>query len=150
MGDLACWVPMLLHGRAGFVNESCGAYRSHEGTLTAASTANVRINDFYKLSNLIIVTAEENVCNPRLLNLIRRKLRRYLSRNVIGQLAMERRKGLSRRRCYPSVGNGEGICCILGPLTFQSFADPSYCSSYLWGFPVCWVISGEWACYSRH
>lgn len=124
MGDLACWVPMLLHGRAGFVNESCGAYRSHEGTLTAASTANVRINDFYKLSNLIIVTAEENVCNPRLLNLIRRKLRRYLSRNVIGQLAMERRKGLSRRRCLSVGWEWRRHLLHFGPSYFPKLCRP--------------------------
>jgi glycosyltransferase involved in cell wall biosynthesis len=95
-GDLVSWVPMLLAQKAGFVNESCGAYRSHEGTQTSNFSVQTRLKDIDRLARVIVEESERNVSDGALLLEIRRAARRYVGCNCIGHLTMERRKGASR------------------------------------------------------
>ncbi len=64
-GDLASWVPLLLQGKAGFINESCGTYRSHSETQTAHFALRTRLEDFDRLGSVIVEEAEQNVRDPR-------------------------------------------------------------------------------------
>lgn len=95
-GDLATWVPLLLKGEVGFVNEACGTYRNHEETQTAKFSVDVRLSDIDKLAQLIVASTEAAVDDPQLRQEIREEANRYFARNCVGHITMERRKGLSR------------------------------------------------------
>jgi glycosyltransferase involved in cell wall biosynthesis len=95
-GDLATWVPMLLDGDVGFVNESCGTYRNHAGTQTSKFSVDVRLKDIHRLAQVIVATAETAVDDPQLRREIRDEANRYVARNCVGHITIERRKGLSR------------------------------------------------------
>jgi glycosyltransferase involved in cell wall biosynthesis len=96
-GDLASWVPLLLHGKAGFVNESCGTYQSHSETQTARFPLRTRLEDFDRLASAILEEAQEYVRDPLVLGEIRNLVRNYTAMNFIGHMAMERSRGASRR-----------------------------------------------------
>jgi glycosyltransferase involved in cell wall biosynthesis len=95
-GDLAAWLPMLFQGRAGFVNESCGAYRSHDHTQTHRLPFETRFKDIERLATVISTAAERAVLDPVVLRELKKAARRYVALNCIGHLAAERRKGASR------------------------------------------------------
>jgi glycosyltransferase involved in cell wall biosynthesis len=95
-GDLASWIPLLLHGKAGFVNESCGTYCTHENTQTANLPLDSRLDDFDRLGSLILDEAARRVPDPVTLEAITRLVRRYIARNCAGHIASQRRSGASR------------------------------------------------------
>jgi glycosyltransferase involved in cell wall biosynthesis len=97
LGDLAAWIPLLLQGKAGFVNESCGTRTTHELTQTANLPLAERLHDFTKLDQLIADEAERHVSDPSVLAAIRDLTRRYVARNCLGHIAIDRRAGESRR-----------------------------------------------------
>ena len=94
--DLATWVPMLLRGNAGFVNETCGTYRNHEGTQTTKLAVDVRLSDIDRLARVIEAMSERAVDDAELRRVIRIEANRYVARNCLGHIIMERKKGLSR------------------------------------------------------
>ena len=96
-GDLASWVPLLLQGKAGFINESCGAYKSHSETQTAHFALGTRLEDFDRLGSVIVDEAEQHVRDPVLLGEIRSLVQSYVTGNFIGHMAIERSRGASRR-----------------------------------------------------
>ena len=96
-GDLASWVPLLLQGKAGFVNESCGTYHSHSETQTAHFSLRTRLEDFDRLGSVIVEEAEQNVRDPSVVAEIRSLVRSYAAANFIGHMAIERSRGASRR-----------------------------------------------------
>ena len=97
LGDLAIWVPLLLYGKAGFVNESCGTYCSHEATQTTNLPVERRLEDFDKLGELIVNEARSRVADPSIGKAIEKLARRYVARNSVGHIASYRRSGASRR-----------------------------------------------------
>jgi len=97
-GDLVSWVPMLLEGRAGFVNESCGTYRSHDATQTAKFSVETRLKDIERLAHVIVEEANQKVSDPLILLEIKKRARRYVARNCIGHIGMDRKNGASRRK----------------------------------------------------
>ena len=96
-GDLASWVPLLLQGKAGFINESCGTYQSHSETQTAHFSLGTRLEDFDRLGSVIVDEAEQHVRDPVLVGEIRSLVRSYVAGNFIGHMAIERSRGASRR-----------------------------------------------------
>ena len=96
-GDLASWVPLLLQGKAGFINESCGTYQSHSETQTAHFSLGTRLEDFDRLGSVIVDEAEQHVRDPVLLGEIRSLVQSYVTGNFIGHMAIERSRGASRR-----------------------------------------------------
>ena len=97
LGDLAMWVPLLLYGKAGFVNESCGTYCSHEATQTTNLPVERRLEDFDKLGELIVNEARSRVADASIRKAIEKLARRYVARNSVGHIASYRRSGASRR-----------------------------------------------------
>lgn len=96
-GDLASWVPLLLQGRAGFINEPCGTYRSHSETQTAHFALRTRLEDLDRLGSVILEEAEHNLRDRLLVGEIRTLVRSYVAGNFIGHMAIERSRGASRR-----------------------------------------------------
>ena len=97
LGDLATWVPLLLYGKAGFVNESCGTYCSHDATQTTNLPVERRLEDFDKLGELIVNETRSRVADASIRKAIERLARRYVARNSVGHIASYRRSGASRR-----------------------------------------------------
>jgi glycosyltransferase involved in cell wall biosynthesis len=97
LGDLAMWVPLLLYGKAGFVNESCGSYCSHEATQTTNLPLERRLEDFGKLGELILNEARSRVADASIRKAIKRLTRRYVARNSVCHIGLYRRSGASRR-----------------------------------------------------
>ncbi|HKN45566.1 MAG TPA: glycosyltransferase family A protein [Propionibacteriaceae bacterium] len=95
-GDLASWIPLLLGGNVGFVNESCGTYCSHDHTQTARLPLDVRLKDIERLGCVIVGEAIQQIHNPLVLDEITRLVPRYVARNCVGHMASERRSGASR------------------------------------------------------
>lgn len=108
-GDLVCWVPLLLEGQAGFVNESCGARRSHEGTLTAGFSLDTRIADIAKLSSVIADTARQRWSDGPVARQVENEARLYLARHALGHITMERKMGLSRREVIAVAKRRPGL-----------------------------------------
>jgi len=96
-GDLVCWVPLLLEGKVGFVNESCGTRRSHEATLTAGLSLDTRITDVAKLAGVIADAARERLPDGSAAQRVTNEARVYFARHALGHIAMGRKMGLSRR-----------------------------------------------------
>jgi hypothetical protein len=88
---------LLLRGKAGFINESCGTYQSHSETQTAHFSLGTRLEDFDRLASVIVDEAEQNLRDPLLVVEIRNLVRSYVVRNFIGHMAIERSRGASRR-----------------------------------------------------
>ena len=96
-GDLVSWVPLLLQGKAGFVNESCGAYCLHGETQTAQMPLGSRLGDIDRLARVIVEEADETISDQAVVAEIKSLVRGYAARNFIGHIASERRRGASRR-----------------------------------------------------
>ena len=101
-GDLVSWVPLLLQGKAGFVNESCGTYCNHMNTQTAQMSLGSRLGDIDKLACVIVEEAERAIRDPAILAKIKSLVRGYAARHFVGHMASERRWG-ARRRDIASV-----------------------------------------------
>ena len=96
-GDLVTWVPLLLRGKAGFVNESCGTYCSHQETQTAKLSLGSRLNDIDRLASVILEETAQRIHDPRIAATIQKFVRRYVARNFLGHMASARKCGASRR-----------------------------------------------------
>jgi glycosyltransferase involved in cell wall biosynthesis len=96
-GDLVSWVPLLLQGKAGFVNESCGTYCTHVETQTAQMPLESRLRDIDRLARVLVEEAKHTIRGPAMLAEIQRLVLGYAARHFIGHIASERRGGASRR-----------------------------------------------------
>jgi glycosyltransferase involved in cell wall biosynthesis len=56
--DAACWVQVLMTGKAGFVNEACATYSIHSTAETARLSDDAIVGDFGKLVNMILERAD--------------------------------------------------------------------------------------------
>ncbi len=95
-GDLVAWVPLLLDGDVGFVNEACGTYSTHANTQTAGMSLETRLEEIDRLGRVLIdgvALADDRATAAT----ITRLTRRYVARNLIGHIGSERTRGASRR-----------------------------------------------------
>jgi hypothetical protein len=97
MGDLAAWVPLLLQGDAGFVNERCGTRRDHADTQTARFSLDTRLKDISRLGCVIREETAQRVGDESVVAEIGELADRYVARNFIGHMASQRSEGASRR-----------------------------------------------------
>ena len=119
LGDLASWLPLMMTGRVGFVNEPCGTYCVHDATQTSRFSIDIRLTDLRKLVDLIRSTARQTVEDERTRRDIELDAGRYLARNAIGMISERRRVGSKltdllpviwqRRRDFRGVGLGDAF-----------------------------------------
>jgi len=124
-GDLVSWVPLLLHGPAGFVNESCGTHVSHEEAQSGQLSLGSRLDDIHKLTEVIAEEAEEQVGDPVVLAELKGLLRRYEARNLTGHIAGARRAGVSRRNIASVAWAWRRRIFRRGSLDLRSMARPA-------------------------
>ena len=123
-GDLVSWVPLLLQGNAGFVNESCGTYRSHAEAQTAQMPLESRLNDIDRLANVIAAETERHVSDPLVSTELRNLVGRYATRNLVGHMADARRSGASRRNIASAAWAWRRRILQRGSVDLRSLARP--------------------------
>ncbi len=94
-GDLVVWVPLLLDGDVGFVNEACGTRSTHADTQTAGMSLETRLEEIDRLGRTL-VDAGVVIDDRATAVAIARLTRRYVARNLIGHIGSERRSGARR------------------------------------------------------
>lgn len=102
-GDMASWAPLLLEGKAGFINESCASFAIHSGSQTSKSAVNIRINDGHKVVELIANTTARSISDPQKRIAIMLDAQRYFARRVVALLASHRREGAKFRDVAPLI-----------------------------------------------
>lgn len=94
-GDEATFIPVLFEGRAGLVNERCATYLVHDGSQSAAFSADSRFMDLCAVMQEVSATAGEKLQDPGKRLKIRRLLPRYAAHQAMITLVLYRRAGAS-------------------------------------------------------
>ncbi len=94
-GDEATWIPVLLEGRVGLVNERCATYLVHDSSQSAAFGADNRFQDLCAVMEEISVTAERKLRDQSKRRQIQKLTSRYVARQAIVTLMLHRRAGAS-------------------------------------------------------
>jgi len=93
--DKATWIPALLEGRAGLINECCATYMVHDSSLSSRLTADDRVADFCKMMDEISAAATQKFPDRATQRQIRKLSLRYLAYQVMVTLVLYRREGAS-------------------------------------------------------
>jgi glycosyltransferase involved in cell wall biosynthesis len=99
--DKAGWAPVLLKGRAGFVNESCGTFNEHETNHTNSLDVNLCLDDEWRFTELLIRAARDTVGNPEQQRSVIRSAKRYFGRRALEILVTDRKAGASLAAILP-------------------------------------------------
>jgi len=103
VGDMAAWAPLLLKGKAGFINESCGTFRSHADAQTAKLTVETRIRDWREIVDQIPNAANSCIENEQKRDEIKMMFRRGFARHVITALADSRKDGAKLTKVFGEI-----------------------------------------------
>ena len=93
--DYATWVPILLEGRAGLVNERCVTGMIHKSTLSERFSADERLSDLCAAVQEISAVVARKVPNPTMRRQIQRLAVRYTAYTAMANLVIYRRAGAS-------------------------------------------------------
>ena len=91
--DEATWIPLLLEGRAGLVNERCTTYMVHGASLSERFTADQRVNDVYQVMQEMSVIAGQKIPDRGTREEIQKLTRRYVAYLAMTNLVIYRRAG---------------------------------------------------------
>lgn len=107
-GDLARHLPLLLEGKAGFVNECCGSYSLHDATQTSHLALERHLDDIRKLVDLITHTAEERIKDERRRRQLQLQAKHFLARQAVGILISYRKRGAELSDLRPVLWKWQG------------------------------------------
>jgi glycosyltransferase involved in cell wall biosynthesis len=93
--DEATWIPALLEGRAGLINERCATYMVHGSSLSDRFTADERFGDLCQVMEEIADLAEKTIPDPTTRRQIQRLTMRYVAYIAMINLVIYRRAGAS-------------------------------------------------------
>jgi hypothetical protein len=99
--DKAGWAPVLLTGRAGFVNESCGTFNEHETNHTNSLDATLCLEDERRFADLMMMSAKQKLRDPERQRRVMRGAKRYFGRRVLEILSTCRKDGASLGEVLP-------------------------------------------------
>jgi glycosyltransferase involved in cell wall biosynthesis len=91
--DEATWIPFLLEGRAGLVNESCTTYMVHGASLSERFTADQRVDDAYQIMQEISGIAGKKIPDRATREEIQKLTLRYVAYLAMTNLVIYRRAG---------------------------------------------------------
>jgi glycosyltransferase involved in cell wall biosynthesis len=94
-GDKATWMPALLEGHAGLVNERCAMYMAHGSSVSAGISADDRISEFCMAMGELAADARQTISDPATRRQIRALTWRYLAYQTMVTLVLYRREGAS-------------------------------------------------------
>jgi glycosyltransferase involved in cell wall biosynthesis len=94
-GDEATWIPALLEGRAGLVNERCASYLVHGSSYSSGVSADSRFIDLCKVMEEISAIARHKIPDRARRLEIQKLTLRYVAYQTIITLVLYRRAGAS-------------------------------------------------------
>ena len=94
-GDESTWIPVLLEGRAGLVNERCATYLAHGSSQSAGFSPDNRFMDLCKVMEEISVLAERKIPDRARRRRIQKLTLRYVVYQAMITLVLYRRAGAS-------------------------------------------------------
>jgi glycosyltransferase involved in cell wall biosynthesis len=94
-GDEATWIPILLEGRAGLVNERCATYMVHGCSQSSAVSADSRFMDLCGAMDEVSALAESKIQEPALRLKVQKLTARYRIHQAMITLVLFRRAGAS-------------------------------------------------------
>jgi glycosyltransferase involved in cell wall biosynthesis len=101
--DKAGWAPVLLTGRAGFVNESCGTFNEHETNHTNGLDVNLCLDDEWRFTELMMAATRGKVRDQKRRRSVIRSAKRYFGRRALEILVTYRKSGASLAAILPLV-----------------------------------------------
>ncbi|WP_158671900.1 glycosyltransferase family 2 protein [Bradyrhizobium guangdongense] len=78
--DVAAWVPLLFHGRAGLVNDACATYSIHGARETSRLKIDQLLTDCWKSTAIIAELADRSINESKLRHRIQLQARRCFAR----------------------------------------------------------------------
>jgi len=117
--DEATWIPFLLEGRAGLVNEPCATYMAHGESLSKRFSADERVSDLCEVMDEIHALAEAKISDQTVRRRIQRLTMRYVAYLAIINLLIYRRAGASLTDVGRKLWSWRGL---LGRCTVMDFA----------------------------
>jgi glycosyltransferase involved in cell wall biosynthesis len=91
--DKAAWIPLLLTGRAGLVNKSCGTVATHDGTVTSNLAIDAILRDIWRLVDLIAEVADRSIRDSEKRREIEQRAKRYFALCAVYLIDSRRRGG---------------------------------------------------------
>lgn len=95
VGDEATWIPLLLEGRAGLVNERCATYLVHGSSRSSELSADTRFSGMCEVMEEISAIAKRKFPDPVRQRQIQGLTLRYLVHQAMITLVLYRRAGAS-------------------------------------------------------
>jgi glycosyltransferase involved in cell wall biosynthesis len=93
--DIATWVPALLEGRAGLVNERCAVYLAHDSAISAGILADDRLREYCSAIEEISSAIDRKIADKAVRSDMRGFILQYLASQVMITLVLYRRAGAS-------------------------------------------------------
>jgi len=103
VADLATWVPILLKGKAGFINEPCGIFRVNVEGQTATGTVDARLRDWRKVVDEISNFADLYTEDERKRDEIKLMFRHGFARYLIIALLDCQKAGANLTKVLPEI-----------------------------------------------
>jgi glycosyltransferase involved in cell wall biosynthesis len=107
--DDATWMPALLEGRAGLINERCATYLVHGSSMSKTIAADDWIEDYKKLTEELSVTAVRKFPDQSMQHHIKKLALMYLAYQLMITLVIYRRAGASLSEIVQKLWNWRTI-----------------------------------------
>jgi glycosyltransferase involved in cell wall biosynthesis len=117
-GDEGTWIPLLLEGRVGLVNERCATYMVHGSSLSERSSADERLRDLRAVMEEISYVAEQKISDRATRQEIQKLAFRYVAYLAMTNLVIYRRAGARLIDVIRKLGDWR---VILNRCTFMDF-----------------------------
>jgi glycosyltransferase involved in cell wall biosynthesis len=92
--DLACWLPLLVSGKVGFINEPCSTFCVHPEAESSKFTAATRVAELRQLVDVVGNAVDGKIEDARERRDLHLEARRYFARNAIGVIAAQYKRGM--------------------------------------------------------
>jgi hypothetical protein len=120
--DEAAWLPVLLEGSCGLVNERCATFMVLSSRVSAELTDDYKLRDLIKVMEEISAAAARKVSNPTTRQEIHRATRCNIAHRAIQEIAFNRRNGASLFHAIRRLWSWRGL---LARCTFFDFVAAS-------------------------
>jgi glycosyltransferase involved in cell wall biosynthesis len=102
-GDTIAWISLLLNGRAGLVNQSCGTMCVHAANETSRLHPETRLSCLRKLIDFILDRADRSIANTQRRKAIQAAAKRHFARYAVVVLASYRSEGVPLTKVVPVI-----------------------------------------------
>ena len=107
-GDTATWGRLLMSGRAGLINKSCGTFAWHSANATSGFSIDLRLQADRQFVETIDAAAERYIDDSNVRASIKRQARRYVAHDVVSIVASYRKSGASLKDVLPVIWRCRG------------------------------------------